>query len=231
MLQSKIDSMLGISLYPLFEQLWIEAYSKGWISVKIAGCSLTGRTRQPDELKILWSILLGWAMIITMIPIVSIVGKSNSGKTTLIEKLIAELTRRGFRVATIKHNRHGFDIDHEGKDSWRHKQAGAVATVVASPGRIALIEDTSKDYDLVEIRDIYIRNADIILAEGYKKNPHPKIEVFRTDLMRERLCGPEDNLIALAADKPVSADVPWFDWNDAARLSDLIMERFLSNKG
>ena len=77
-----------------------------------------------------------------MIPIVSIVGKSDSGKTTLIEKLIAELTRRGFRVATIKHNRHGFDIDHEGKDSWRHKRAGAVATVVASPGRAALIEDT-----------------------------------------------------------------------------------------
>ena len=81
-------------------------------------------------------------MITSMIPIVSIVGKSNSGKTTLIEKLIAELTRRGWRVATIKHNRHGFEIDHEGKDSWRHKQAGAVATVVASPRRIAVIEDT-----------------------------------------------------------------------------------------
>src|SRR5512139_3009548 len=114
-----------------------------------------------------------------MIPIVSIVGKSDSGKTTLIEKLIAELTNRGFRVATIKHNRHGFDIDHEGKDSWRHKRAGAVATVVASPVRIALIEDTTRDYDLAEIRNLYIRNADIVLAEGYKHNPHPKIEVFR----------------------------------------------------
>ena len=170
-------------------------------------------------------------MIATMIPIVSIVGKSNSGKTTLIEKIIAELTRRGLRVATIKHNRHGFEIDHEGKDSWRHKQAGAVATVVASPGRVALIEDTPKDYDLVEIRDLYIRNADIVLAEGYKQNPHPKIEVFRSELMRERLCGPGDNLIALAGDQPVSSDVPWFDWNDTAGLSDLIAERFLSNKG
>ncbi len=170
-------------------------------------------------------------MIAAMIPIVSIVGTSNSGKTTLIEKLIAELTRRGLRVATIKHNRHGFEIDHEGKDSWRHKQAGAVATVVASPGRVALIEDTSRDYNLTEIRDLYIRNADIILAEGYKQNPHPKIEVFRSELMRERLCGPGDNLIALAGDKPVSSDVPWFDWNDAAGLADLIVEKFLSNKG
>jgi molybdopterin-guanine dinucleotide biosynthesis protein B len=169
-------------------------------------------------------------MIATMIPIVSIVGISNSGKTTLIEKLIAELTRRGFRVATIKHNRHGFEIDHEGKDSWRHKRAGAVATVVASPGKIALIEDTTKDYDLAEIQDLYIRNADIVLAEGYKQNPHLKIEVFRADLMRERLCGPGDNLIALAGDKPVTSEAPWFDWNDAAGLSDLITEKVLYNK-
>src|SRR5512139_3427672 len=99
-----------------------------------------------------------------MIPIVSIVGKSDSGKTTLIEKLIAELTNRGFRVATIKHNRHGFEIDHEGKDSWRHKRAGAVITVVASPDRIAVIEDAAKDYELAEIRERYIRDADVILA-------------------------------------------------------------------
>jgi len=165
-----------------------------------------------------------------MIPIVSIVGESDSGKTTLIEKLIAELTGRGIRVATIKHNRHGFEIDHEGKDSWRHKQAGAVATVIASPGRIAVIEDTPRDYDLAEIRDRYIKDADIILAEGYKFNPHPKIEVFRTELRRERLCGPEDNLIALAGDRPVSAEAPWYDWNDAGGLADLIAERFLPRK-
>ena len=166
-----------------------------------------------------------------MIPIVSIVGKSESGKTTLIEKLIAELTRRGIRVATIKHNRHGFEIDHEGKDSWRHKKAGAVTTVVASPGRIAVIEDAPKDYDLAEIRDRYIRDADLILAEGFKINPHPKIEVFRAEIRTERLCGPGDNLIALAGDRLVNADVPWYDWNDAPGLADLIAERFLPRKG
>jgi molybdopterin-guanine dinucleotide biosynthesis adapter protein len=165
-----------------------------------------------------------------MIPIVSIVGKSESGKTTLIEKLIAELARRGFRVATIKHNRHGFEIDHEGKDSWRHKQAGAVTTVIASPGRIAMIEDTPKDYDLAEIRDRYIRDVDVVLAEGFKINPHPKIEVFRTELRRDRLCSIEDNLIALTGDRRVTAEVPWYDWNDAGGLADLIQKRFLDTR-
>jgi molybdopterin-guanine dinucleotide biosynthesis protein B len=166
-----------------------------------------------------------------MIPIVSIVGASGSGKTTLIEKLIAELTRRGWRVATVKHNLHGFEIDHEGKDSWRHKRAGAVATVIASPARIALIEDTAEDYELAEIRDRYIRNADIIIAEGYKRNPHPKIEVFRTALGGERLCGPDDDLIAIAGDKPVAdVKVSWYDWNDAAGLADLIEGRFIARR-
>jgi molybdopterin-guanine dinucleotide biosynthesis protein B len=167
----------------------------------------------------------------TMIPIVSIVGKSSSGKTTLIEKLIAELTQRGWRVATIKHNRHGFEIDHEGKDSWRHKKAGAVTAVLVSPRQVAVMENVEKDYDLAEIRERYIRNADVILAEGYKGNPHPKIEVFRTDLRKELLCGPEDNLIALAGDQPVSAGVPYFDRNDATGIADLIEKCFLFRKG
>lgn len=163
-----------------------------------------------------------------MIPIVSIVGKSGSGKTTLVEKLVAELTRRGFRVATVKHNRHGFDIDHEGKDSWRHKKAGAVATVVASPGRVALIEDTPGDYNLAEIRERYIKDADLIVAEGFKVNPHPKIEIYRTELKRELLCGPADHLIALAGDRPLpTAKVPCFDRDDAVGLVDLIVEHFL----
>jgi molybdopterin-guanine dinucleotide biosynthesis protein B len=162
----------------------------------------------------------------TMIPIVSIVGESGSGKTTLIEKLIAELSCRGYRVATIKHNLHGFEIDHEGKDSWRHKHAGAVLTVIASPGRIALIEDTDGDCPPAAIRDRYIRDADLILLEGYKQNPHPKIEIFRPDLKRPRLCGPADNLIALTGDKRVAdTQVPWFDWNDVKGLSDLIVAR------
>ncbi|MBN1471499.1 MAG: molybdopterin-guanine dinucleotide biosynthesis protein B [Syntrophaceae bacterium] len=164
------------------------------------------------------------------IPIISIVGKSNSGKTTLVEKLIPELIKRGYRVATIKHNKHGFDIDHEGKDSWRHKKAGACATVIACPSRVALIEDIKHDYSLDEIRNNYIKNADVILAEGFKGNPFPKIEVFRSELKRELLCGKEDNLLAIAADAHLDTDVLCFDINDIRSITDLIENKFLKPK-
>ncbi|MCX6697651.1 MAG: molybdopterin-guanine dinucleotide biosynthesis protein B [Methanoregula sp.] len=162
-----------------------------------------------------------------MIPIVSIVGRSNTGKTTLIEKMIPELKSRGYGVATIKHNLHGFDIDHEGKDSWRHKKAGAKVTVVASPHQVAVIEDSDRDYELAELRDRYIRNVDIILSEGFKVNPHPKIEVVRSILKHEPLCTKEDNLIAVASDKPVDRGVPCLDINDIKGLVDLIENRVL----
>jgi molybdopterin-guanine dinucleotide biosynthesis protein MobB len=162
-----------------------------------------------------------------MIPIVSIVGRSNTGKTTLVEKMIPELKRRGYVVATIKHNIHGFDIDHEGKDSWRHKKAGAKMTVVASPHQVAVIEDSDGDYELAELRDQYIRNVDIILSEGFKVNPHPKIEVVRSSLNHEPLCTKEDNLIAVASDQPLDRGVPCLDINDIKGLVDLIENRFL----
>src|SRR4030042_2123487 len=149
------------------------------------------------------------------IPIVSIVGKSTTGKTTLLEKLIPELVKRGYRVATIKHDVHGFDIDHEGKDSWRHKKAGAHTTIISSPQKMAIIKDVDHDHSLEEIRDAFVKNADIILTEGYKGNPFPKIEVFRKALQRPLLCAKEDNLFAVAADTKLDIDVPCFDINDA----------------
>lgn len=164
------------------------------------------------------------------IPIISIVGKSNSGKTSLVEKLIPELVKRGYRIATIKHNKHGFDIDHEGKDSWRHKKAGACATVIACPTRVALIEDLERDQTLDEIRNKYIKNVDVILAEGYKGNPFPKIEVFRSDLKRELLCGKEDNLLAIASDIKLDIGVPCFDINDIGSIADLIENEFLKTR-
>lgn len=161
------------------------------------------------------------------VPLISIVGKSNSGKTTLIEKLIPELVKRGYRVATIKHNKHGFDIDHEGKDSWRHKKAGSCMTVIACPTRVALIEDIEHDYTLDEIRNKYIKNADVILAEGYKGNPFPKIEVFRSELKRKLLCGKKDNLLAIASDEKLDVEVPCFNINDVKKITDLIESKFL----
>ncbi len=160
----------------------------------------------------------------------SIVGRSNTGKTTLIEKLIPELRSRGYRVATIKHNIHGFDIDHEGKDSWRHKKAGASLTVIASPQRIAVIEDASKDYELSELRDRYIRDVDIILSEGFKLNLHPKIEVVRAEMRHNPICSREDNLIAIVSDEPVDRGVPCLDIDDIQGVADLIEDRFLRGK-
>ena len=162
-----------------------------------------------------------------MIPVVSVVGKSNSGKTTLVEKMIGELIRRGYRVATIKHNRHGFEIDHEGKDSWRHKQAGARTTVIASPHRVAVVEDVEKDFDIGELVGRYIRDADIVLSEGFKKNPFPKIEVNRKEMKQDLLCSTEDNLFAIASDWPLTAGVPCLDINDISGLVDIIESRFL----
>ncbi len=165
-----------------------------------------------------------------MIPIVSIVGKSNSGKTTLIEKLIAELVRRGYKVATIKHDVHGFEIDKEGKDSWRHKKAGAHTVIISSPQKLALIRDVDHDAELTELREKYVRDVDIILSEGFKRNSQPKIEVFRQELNQELLCQKEDNLIAIASNKPFQIGVPCFDINDARGLVNLIEEKFLRRK-
>ena len=161
------------------------------------------------------------------IPVVSIVGESDTGKTTLIEKIIPELTRRGYRVATVKHDVHGFEIDHEGKDSWRHKQAGACLTILSSPWRVAVVEDVGKDHDLVELRDRYIRDVDIILTEGFKRNRHPKIEVFRADRNGDLISRSDENLLAVAGDKPPQVHVPWFSGSDVVAIVNLIESRFL----
>ncbi len=161
------------------------------------------------------------------IPILSIVGKSNTGKTTLIERLIPELVRRGWRVATIKHNRHGFQMDHEGKDSWRHRNAGARMTVVASPHEVALTADAPRDYTMAELRDLFIRDVDLVLAEGFKKNPHPKVEVFRPEIHSERLCGPDDHCIAVVTGSDLAPAVPRFGPDEISALCDFIERSIL----
>ena len=161
------------------------------------------------------------------IPIVSIVGKSDSGKTTLIEKLVPELVRRGYRVATVKHDVHGFDVDREGKDSWRHKKAGAHTVVISSPSKVAVIRDVDHDAELAEIRDRYIQDVDIILSEGFKRNNQPKIEVSRKEMHQELLCTREDQLLAIASNQSFDIGVPCFDINDAPGLVSLIEEKIL----
>jgi molybdopterin-guanine dinucleotide biosynthesis protein B len=162
-----------------------------------------------------------------MIPIISIVGKSDSGKTTLIEKLVPELTRRGYRVATVKHDMHGFEVDREGKDSWRHKKAGAHTVVLSSSQKLALIRDVERDLNLEEIRDKLIQDVDLILTEGYKKDVQPKIEVFREEKHKELLCTKEDNLIGIVSNKTFDIGVSCFFLDDMKGLADYIEKRFL----
>lgn len=162
-----------------------------------------------------------------MIPILSIVGKSDSGKTTLIEKIIPELVRRGYRVTTVKHDLHGFEIDREGKDSWRHKRAGAHGVVISSPRKVALIRDVDKDMSLEELRDSFGEDTDLILSEGFKRDVQPKIEVFRKEEHDELLCTKEDNLVAIVSNRPFDVGVPCLDINDVKGIADLIESKFL----
>jgi molybdopterin-guanine dinucleotide biosynthesis protein B len=165
-----------------------------------------------------------------MPPIVSIVSKKNSGKTTLLEKLIPELTGRGYRLGTIKHDVHGFDVDREGKDSWRHKRAGAQAVVISAPKKIALIKDVAEELEIDQIVEKYFADMDLVLTEGYKRGGKPQIEVFRraahqTPLHDKAHLG---TLIAIASDVPVDLDVPRFDVNDIGAIADFIAARFLA---
>ncbi|PNU20986.1 bifunctional molybdenum cofactor guanylyltransferase MobA/molybdopterin-guanine dinucleotide biosynthesis adaptor protein MobB [Geothermobacter hydrogeniphilus] len=165
-------------------------------------------------------------------PVVSVVAKSGTGKTTLLEKLIAELKQRGHRVAAIKHDAHSFSIDHEGKDSWRLTRAGADTMLITSPQQIAMVKQNPADKEpsLDETIATYCGDVDIILTEGFKRSSMPKIEVHRRARSEQLLCRGKEHdptLIAVASDVRLELDVPCFDLNDAPAIVDFIEERFL----
>ena len=158
-------------------------------------------------------------------PIVCFVGRSNSGKTTLIERLIPELTQAGYRVATIKHAGHGFDLDTEGKDSWRHKRAGASQVVVLSKGSLAMFADVPEELPVEEVRDRFVNDSiDLIIAEGWKSEGFPKVVVVREELQEVNVS--LEGLIAVASIKPIDANVPWLDRDDVQGLAKVIITRF-----
>jgi len=166
-------------------------------------------------------------------PVVSIVAKSGTGKTTLLEKLIAELKTRGYRVGAVKHDAHSFSIDHEGKDSWRLTQAGADTMLITSPEKVAMVKQNPPDREPVLTETIanYCGDLDIVLTEGFKRSSMPKIEVHRQERSERLLCRGEEHdpaLFAVASDQPLELDVPVYDLNDATGLVDLIVERFLT---
>ena len=136
------------------------------------------------------------------VPILCFVGRSNSGKTTLIERVIPELVRAGYKVATVKHAGHGFDLDTEGKDSWRHKQAGASTVVVISKSSLAMFADVSDHMNVEDVRDRYLDSSyDLIIAEGWRSEGYPKIVVVRDQIGEVPVS--QDGLLAVVSNKPV----------------------------
>jgi molybdopterin-guanine dinucleotide biosynthesis protein B len=162
-------------------------------------------------------------------PIVSIVGKSDSGKTTFLEKLIAELTSRGWRVATVKHHAHSEDdVDIAGKDSWRHRQAGAAISVVASATQLGIVRELTRELTLDEIAEAIGDDVDLILTEGYKRAGRNRIEVSRVERSDTLVCEAGE-AIAVVTDN--EAFDPFgmclFGLDEADAVADFIEERFL----
>ena len=160
-----------------------------------------------------------------MPPIVSIVGKSESGKTTLLEKLIRELKSRGYRVATVKHAPQESSFDEPGKDSWRHIEAGSQATLISSTDKLVLIKPTNSEPALEQIARLLGEDYDIILAEGFKDSDAPKIEVHR------QRAGPPlasvKKLIAIATDEPLETKTRQFSLEDSKDLADFLEKGFI----
>jgi len=158
-------------------------------------------------------------------PVISIVGRSKSGKTTLIEGLLAELKARGYRMATVKHASGKLAVDRPGKDSWRHIAAGSEATIVASPTQTIFIKPTSRDPELDELVHLFGEEYHIVLAEGFKQSSVPKIEVHRKE------AGPPladiRGLIAIATDEHLDTETRQFALHDIKGLADFLESGFI----
>jgi molybdopterin-guanine dinucleotide biosynthesis protein B len=156
--------------------------------------------------------------------VIGVAGFKNAGKTTLVEKLVSELTRRGYRISTVKHAHHSFDIDHEGRDSFRHRKAGASEVAVVSRHRWAIIHESREDAEPT-LADILGKLApcDLVIVEGYKRDTHDKIEVRNLALAHPELAGEDPTVVAIAANGPVvGAPVPLFDRDDVSALASFI---------
>jgi molybdopterin-guanine dinucleotide biosynthesis protein B len=166
-----------------------------------------------------------------MTPIISIVGYSDAGKTTLVEKLVPELKKKGYRVGTIKNSHHILNFDKKGKDSWRHFESGADAVVVASADTTVMIrrkEITGNDsHSQLSFLENHLTDMDVIIAEGYKNAGFPKIEVFRPQAHEVPVCLNDDSLIAIVTDTDLNIRVPVFGLEESTRLADFIEQQFL----
>jgi molybdopterin-guanine dinucleotide biosynthesis protein B len=152
-----------------------------------------------------------------------VIGWKNSGKTSLMERLVAEITGMGFSVSTIKHVHHSVDLDHPGKDTFRHRQAGAREVVLASADRLAImVEHRGPEPELPAVL-ARLAPVDLVLVEGYKRDAHPKVEVWREETGHP-LIQPGDPLVrAVATDAALVLPVPVLDLNDTRAVADFIL--------
>ncbi len=159
--------------------------------------------------------------------IISIVGKSKSGKTTLLEKLIPELKRRGYRVGTIKHHKHSeFEVDKPGKDTWRHARAGAHGVALVAPGKMFLVRETEGEIPLEEVAAM-MGPVDILLTEGFRWAATPKIEIVRNTDGEPPLCSPTE-VLAFVTDQPPGGDALCIGLDEVEKVADLIESKFLT---
>ena len=153
-----------------------------------------------------------------------IAGPSGSGKTTLLEKLIPQFTARGLRVSVIKHAHHGFDIDRPGKDSHRHREAGACEVMLSCSDRWALMHERRDDVE-VTLDELLARLSpcDLVLIEGFKQEPVPKLEVYRPENGKPPLFPERPDIVAIATDADIATDLPKLPLNDFVAIADFVM--------
>ncbi len=156
-----------------------------------------------------------------MPPIISIVGKSDSGKTTLLEGLIANLKQRGYKIAVLKHAAEDIELDTVNKDSWRFSQAGSEVSAVSSTRKLAIIKNLEHDLAPQELVQFIGSDYDLILTEGFKQSDHPKIEVHRKG-QGAALLSPPEQLLAVVTDEPLKVTVPQFSKDEVPEIADLI---------
>ena len=157
--------------------------------------------------------------------IFGVTGWKNSGKTGLMERLITEFTARGLTVSSIKHAHHSFDIDHPGRDSYRHRDAGARQVLLASRNRWALMHEL-RDEDEPSLGDLLkqLSPVDLVLIEGYKRDRHPKIEAHRKETGQPLIAPEDETIVAVASDTSLSVDRPVLDLNDTAAIANFIAQ-------
>ena len=153
-----------------------------------------------------------------------VVGWKNAGKTGLVERLVTEITSRGFTVSTIKHAHHTFDVDRPGKDSYRHRHAGATEVLLSSTNRFALMHEL-RGAEEPSLADLLARMSpvDLVLIEGYKRDVHPKVEAFRAETGNPLIALADGTVKAVAADTPLDLARPVFDLNDTVSIAEFIL--------